>query len=159
MLLLKSAITVYRQSKWHAMIAYTKFYNKENTDKNIFQCVLWNKPNPGHPFPMWKILKLTKKNPASSCLKHRQEGEREKYYKGDYKAFCITPKYKKGNNKKGISKAFCVTWNTINVNNTGDRYHYSFGFHKFQIRLFIKYWRKRNFDCVKIFQSQKKSVA
>ena len=33
------------------MLAYTKFYNKENTDENICQCVQWTKPDPGHTFP------------------------------------------------------------------------------------------------------------
>ena len=33
------------------MLAYTKFYNKENNEKNICQCVQRNKPDPGHTLP------------------------------------------------------------------------------------------------------------
>lgn len=41
MFLLKSAITVYLYSTLHVTVAYRKFYNIENTDKNMVS--LFNK--------------------------------------------------------------------------------------------------------------------
>ena len=74
------------------MLAYTKFYNKENTDET-FACAsneislilvtrfLGNK---------WKII--PKKTFASPFLKHWLEWEKEKNYIGICKAFCVKRK-------------------------------------------------------------------
>ena len=50
MLSLKSAITTIAfLNKWHVIVACTKFYNKDNADKNISQGVQWKK-QPNHVF-------------------------------------------------------------------------------------------------------------
>ena len=39
------------------IIAYTKFYNKKNAGKNIYQDLQWRKPDPGHTLFGWRMMK------------------------------------------------------------------------------------------------------
>ena len=67
MLLLQSAITVYLYSKWQAMLAYTKYYKKVNTDKNI--CCMSNEITQSWSHNFWVIMKYEKKTFVSPSKK------------------------------------------------------------------------------------------
>ena len=87
MLLLNSGITDFFQKHmawwrspwWHVMLAYTKFYNKENSDKNICQWVQWN-----NSILVTRFFSNEKNNPW------KEEKKKEK--NSNVKAFCVTRK-------------------------------------------------------------------
>ena len=69
----------WRSPWWHVMLAYTKFYNKENSDKNICQCVQWN-----NSILVTRFFSNEKNNPW------KEEKKKEK--NSNVKAFCVTRK-------------------------------------------------------------------
>ena len=49
------------------MLAYKKFYSKEKTEKNTWQCLQRNKPDPGYSILGNEILNMNK-NVFLACL-------------------------------------------------------------------------------------------